>query len=295
MLLLLLILGLCAPALAQDVEQVWPVTLDSGRGLDLHLRLPSADPEHRYPAIMLFGGFQGAAEILQHVKTDRPVVRASFRYPWDEPENVSLLAIPGIVQGFAQAVRDTFEGIDRLIELLREHPAVDHQRIILVGASAGAPFATIGGQSNAVPAVVIVQGFGRLRDVIAHQFTVSWSKKYGDWVAPVAWLLAALIVWWAELPHPEHHARQFDQTQQVLMINAQQDQRIPHKAIESLWSAIDASPAGSERLDLAGGHLRGYHDPAMEQIMATALSWLGERGFLPPSTHQTVFTEPVQR
>lgn len=271
------------PALATaGVDETWPVTLDSGRVLNLHVQRPNS-VDDALPAVMLFGGFQGAAEILEYVKAEEPLVRASFRYPWSEPDKITLWTIPAIVDGFAQAVRDTFDGIARLSALLREHPAVDPQRIILVGASAGAPFATIGGADNAIPAVIIVQGFGRLTDVIAHQFVLSWTQQFGDWVKPIAWLFAAFIVWWAELPVPEDHAARFTESQQLLVINAADDQRIPRQAIEALWDGVAASEAQASRLDLAGDHLRGYGDPAMDTIMAVALDWMRGRGLISAS------------
>lgn len=278
-----LLLALPARAAAQSVpteDLSYPVTLQDGSELELVLRRP-ADVSRPMPAIVLFGGFQGAARILDYIQTDRAVIRASFRYPWTAPEDVSLLAVPEILRGFGQAVRNTFEGINKLVALLRARPDVDPQRIVIVGASAGAPFATIGGQREDVPAVIIVQGFGELADVIAHQFNLALVPDYGAWLKPLSWLFARFIVWFTDLPQPEVAAGQLQPEQQLLMVTATDDKRIPAAATEALWQAIQASPAQATRMDLEGGHLRGYGDPEITRILSRAMDWMEQADILP--------------
>ncbi len=271
-------LGLAAGSTSAADEQL-SVRLDSGRSLQMLIRAPQ-DAQGRLPAVVLFGGFEGTAQILDYVKTQQPLIRASFPYPWDAPEQVGLRQLPQILADFRQAVDDTLAGIAALTAHLRQRPDVDPDRLMIVGASAGAPFATIAGQSNAMPGIIIVQGFGEVAEVIARQFDLKLVPRYGAWVRPLTWLFAHAIVCWMDLPEPESYASGFTAGQQVLMVTAEADERVPAAATEALWIAIENSPADATRLDLSGGHLRGFGDPAIERIMQLALDWMRQRQLL---------------
>lgn len=276
---------LLIPLLAQAGDEILEtrlITLDSGRPLELVLSRP-AEIDGPLPAVMLFGGFEGTARILDYIHSERPLIRASFNYPWDKPEQVSLRRVPAIIADFGRAVDDTLAGIDALSQWLRSHPQVDASRLMLVGASAGAPFATIGGARNRIPGVVIVQGFGQLASVIAHQFNLRLQPDYGIWIKPLSWVLAQLVVHGLDLPAPEQAARELKTDQQILFITAREDERIPAAASNALWQAILASDARASRHDLAGAHLRGFGDPAIDRIMALALDWMQRSDLLPPA------------
>lgn len=281
---MLLLLLLLAPPLqaAFYADEHLTVQLDSGRSLQMLIRAPQ-QAEGRLPAVVLFGGFEGTAQILDYVKTQQPLIRASFPYPWDAPSKVGPMQIPQILADFRQAVDDTLAGIAVLTRHLRQRPDVDPGRLMIVGASAGAPFATIAGQRNTVPGIIIVQGFGEIAEVIARQFDLKLVPRYGSWVRPLTWLFAHAIVWWMDLPEPEHYAAQLEQGQQVLMVTAAADERVPASATAALWSALQGSAAETSRLDLGGGHLRGYGDPAIDEIMLHALEWMRQCDLLGPA------------
>lgn len=276
------IVGLCwsGLSLASSVDTRIPVTLASGHETTLLLRGP-AEVAEPLPVVIVFGGFESSERTLDYLPTDRAIWRATFPYPWEAPENVGITRVPAILRGFRTAVDDTFDGIRQLLEVLRARPDVDPDRIVLVGASAGAPFATIAGAREQVPGVVIVQGYGRLGLVIGHQFRLSLEKRYGAWVRPLTSLLGHGIAAWTQLPEPEDAARRFTAEQQVLVVNAADDERIPATAIEALWSAVDESPAYALRVDRPGGHLRGEGDPEILALMGVAFSWMEDAGLLP--------------
>ncbi len=267
---------------APHADEQLTVLLDSGRSLQMLIRAPQ-HAQGRLPAVVLFGGFEGTAQILNYIQTAEPIIRASFPYPWDAPEQVGPLQIPRILADFRQAVDDTLAGIAILAAHLRQRPDVNPDQLMIVGASAGAPFATIAGHSEAIPGIVIVQGFGRIAEVIARQFDLKLVPRYGEWVRPFTAAFARAIVWWMELPEPEQHAEALQRGQQVLMVTAAADERIPAAASEALWSALTRSAALPTRLDLEGGHLRGYGDPAIDLIMQHALEWMRECDLLGPA------------
>lgn len=265
------------PALgAQRIERV-PFTLDSGRELVAEIRRP-ADAREPLPAVMLFGGFRGAASVLDTVPADLPIAAASFDYPFDPPRRLrfpqSFVHLPAMDRGIEQ----TFEGIRRLSAHLRTRPDIDASRITIVGASLGAPFATISAAELDLPGLVVVHGFGELRRVVAHQFLRKLEPRLGCWARWPAWGLANALVWGLGLPAPEDYAPELQAGQRALMVVAGDDELVPPQATETLWQALQASSAEVERVDESGGHLRGVSDPRIADLVDTALDWMARAG-----------------
>ncbi len=99
-------------------------------------------------------------------------------------------------------------------------------------------------------------------------------------MGPLARLLGHVLDAGLDLPEPEAHARRLHASQRVLMVTATDDERIPARASEALWKALVDSDARVERMDLPGRHLRGYGDPAIDEILGHAIDWLDRNGLL---------------
>ena len=258
---LLLFSLLLAPAALFAADRITPLQLElpNGRRLPAEIRAPD-HADGRLPAVMLFGGFQGTAEILDRITTGQAVVRASFPYPWDPPRRLRAGNLRDSLLDFRRAVDDTIDGIVALTTALL--------------ARADAPFAVFAAGRAGIPGLVIVQGFGQVPDVIGRQFELKLRQDHGAWVAPVSRLLGRAISCYLDLPAPEDDARRLRSGQRVLMITATDDERIPAAATEALWQALQASDAEIDRVDRPGAHLRGYGDPAIDEILAQAIAWL---------------------
>lgn len=277
----LILLLAAAPSAATAAERITQLKLPlpDGRQLPAEVRAPASANEP-LPAVMLFGGFQGTAEILERVTTGRPVVRASFRYPWTPPRHVRAGNLRETLLDFRRAVDDTIDGIVALTAALRARDDVDPARISIVGASAGAPFAVFGAARAQISGLVIVQGFGEVPAVIGRQFELKLREDHGAWVAPLTRLLGEAIGCYLDLPRPETDARRLSARQRVLMVTATADERIPAHATEALWQALGEGGASIDRLDLPGAHLRGYGDPAIDEILKLSLRWLEQSELL---------------
>lgn len=273
MMLVLLLAGLAAIPAQAGMEERLDLRLEDGRRLEVQLRKP-AQHTQPLPVVLLFGGFRGAATVLDAVPAGLPLIAASFDYPFDPPRTFrfphSLRDVPALGRGIDQ----TFEGIAVLVAHLRSRADVDPQRITIVGASLGAPFAVISAAELELPGLVVVHGFGEVRRVIAHQFIRKLEPRLGVWVRAPAWSLANVLVWGYRLPAPERYAPRLQASQQALMIAAAEDELIPQRATETLWKAMQSSQARIERRDHAGDHLRGIRDPRITQLVASALNWM---------------------
>lgn len=277
---LVLATAFCATAQAADFrEEKLPLVLDDGRKIEANLRLPLA-AQGKLPAIILFGGFRNAATVLDRVHADRPVIWASFDYPFEAPRKFEFPASLKLAPQMRAAIHGTLEGAGKLYAELKQHPEVDPARITIVGASAGAPFATIGAARHGIPGVILVQGFGDARRAVQHLLARKYEERWGALVRGPAWLLATWILWYCDVPDIVAHARELKPPQKVLMIAAREDDLVPREASEALWQALQESGARHERMELPGRHLRTRSAEQAADIMQRAMVWMEQNGLL---------------
>ncbi|MGK5086419.1 hypothetical protein WDW86_02580 [Bdellovibrionota bacterium FG-2] len=149
---------------------VWP----SGAG--------KVSPKNKSPAILVFGGFQNAAKVLDlltpHLAklgiTD--VVLASFDYPFDPPRKFEFPGSLKLAPQAKQMIHQTVDGIDALRVHLINKWNVDPHRITLIGASLGAPFTALAAQPGLFPGLVFVHGFGEIQKTAQFQLEQSWRR-----------------------------------------------------------------------------------------------------------------------
>jgi hypothetical protein len=273
-----LALALAAPAAPARTETL-ALALDDGRTLDAQLRIPD-HAQRPLPTLMLFGGFRRAAKVLDLVHADRPVIWATFDYPF-EPRKFRFPSSLRHAPEARAAIHGAFDGVGKLYQALARHPAVDAARITVVGTSAGAPFATVGAARHPIPGVILVQGFGDVTAVIEHLVLRKYRPKYGDGVARPARWLAEWINWYCEIPDIAAQARRLRASQRVLVFTASQDDFIPKPATESLWAALEQSQARHERIDIEGLHLGvGDDSERIADILTRAMRWMEREGLL---------------
>lgn len=270
--LLAILLLITQVASARVVERI-DFTLASGRQLVAEIRYP-ANTTRALPAVMLFGGFRGAVTVLDAVPQHLPIAAASFDYPFDPPRSFVFPDTLRDIPAMARGIDETFEGIRQLSAHLRGRDDIDDSRITIVGASLGAPFATISAAELELPGLVIVHGFGKIRHVIGHQLTQAAKRRGHEWLRWPAQGFANLLTWGLRLPAPERYASKLAAGQRALMMVAGDDELIPQHATDALWSALQASDARVERMDEAGGHLRGIRDPRIGELVDTAMDWM---------------------
>lgn len=273
---------LAAPAYAAGtVEEKIALPLDDGRVVQATLRRPDDTMPRRLPAIMLFGGFQNAAKVLERVRSDRALVWATFDYPFEPPRKFQFPASLKYAPEARAAIHGSFDGVVKLHQALKARGDVDPKRITVVGASAGAPFATVGAARSGIPGVILVQGFGDVTAVFQNLLTRKYRAKWGDWVDTPALWLARLLVWYCEIPDVAAHARQLRAGQKALMFTAAQDDFIPRASSEALWTALEASGAQHERIDLEGLHLGvGDDRERIADILERSMQWMEHNGLL---------------
>lgn len=243
------------------------------------LRIPADGARGRLPALLIFGGFEEAGKVLELVHPDRPVLLASFDYPYRPPRKFEFPGSLRFAPEVKRAVHETLRGIRELQAALARRPDVDSQKISILGASFGAPFAA---QRSAPPfaGVILVHGFGDVPGTAMHQLLRSWRERFGLLAYPLAWLLTQLSWTYLQAEAPEVAVEALTSDQHVLVITAENDSFIPPASSEALWAGIKRSPALAEREIMPGDHLQPGSDELIARILHRVSGWMAAKGLL---------------
>jgi dienelactone hydrolase len=264
-------------------EETVKFALASGRKIEAHIRVPDQvrSAGQKYPAIMIFGGFEEAGKVLSLVTPKVPVVLASFDYPFDPPRKFEFPESLQFLPDARRAVRETFEGMQELYNTLRLRHDVDLAKISLVGASFGAPLAvTAAANEPGISGLIVVQGFAQVPEVAMHQLLRKWQPIFGRFAKPLAWVLTHAGWLYLGAPAPEASAKLLSLRQRVLFITAESDSFVPVEASDALWNAIEESSSQRHREIMKGDHLTPGSEALVEKISDLTTNWMMTSGLL---------------
>lgn len=263
------------------VERI-PFAVAPGRTLEAELREPSdLRPHEKLPLLLVFGGFEKAGQVLSLLHTRQRVALASFDYPFAPPRRFEFPACLGYAPELKQMIRETVQGIVALRRaLLAARPELDAERVVLVGASLGAPFAVeAAARLPGLGGLVVIHGFGDPVGTARYQLTRALEPRLGRWLGPpVAWLLARLGGWYLQVRGPEAAAPGLRPRLPVLLVSPEHDSQIPREARKVLEDALLASPASVDRRTTPGDHLHPGADALIDQILEEVSRWMRRNG-----------------
>jgi len=267
--------------------EILQIEMEGEPAIQATLRVPvGCSSKVKFPVVILFGGFQEAAQVLDFVHPKKPMILASFDYPYKGPRKFRFpetLMEGGKLKKF---IKNTQTAISRLIPVLKKRRDIDPNKIAIVGASFGAPFAIRAASTHEeLAALIIVHGFGDVEGVIRYRLDRRWSEKLGYFSNVLASLSAWVIVQFLSLPLPEKDAVKLHRSQSALMVEAMGDTLIPTQSRDVLWDALSRSPAQTKRIQMPGDHLRPGTDVLIERIMDLSLEWLKQMGWFKPPIH----------
>ncbi len=253
----------------------------SKRPIEYRIEIPAGGAEgKKYPAVMVFGGFETAADALDLIELPEPMVLASFDYPYFGPKRIRFPAVLSEAPKLKRAIHRTIEEIPRLRRHLAAHPSVDPARITVLGASFGAPLVIYASARDPeLRRLVVIHGFGRIRETIEARVTQSLARKkaWPKWVIEGIGALAGYLAWvYLDLPEIEEEARKLSAGHRTLLIEATEDEFIPRSARESLRSALAESKTDLRYHPMPGKHLGPGADELIRKLTAVAMRWLAE-------------------
>lgn len=266
------------PSLAEvsRIEERSTLTLPSGRKLEARILVPSGKAREggRFASVMVFGGFQEAGKVLELVDTPEPVVLASFDYPFDGSRSFRFPQSLTLIPEAKRTIHETVEGIGLLAQLLSRREDVDPQRITVLGASLGAPFAVLAAErSSSIQGLAVVHGFGDVPLMLRGELLR--VSKLPSWIShPLFWAVSELGWWYLGIESPESAARRLRIGQKVLVIEAENDSLVPFDVRKSFGEAFSASGARVSRVSHPGDHLRRGSQRMIRQIMGMVGDWM---------------------
>ncbi len=268
----------CAPDVAI------PVRLKDASTVKASLRLcgaKSISGTQKLPVVLLFGGFENAARVLDLISPSQPVALATFDYPFEPPRQMEFPASLKFLPEAKAFILRTQEAIPALIDYLEKRPELDRSRISIIGASFGAPFAIHAAATDSrVRGLVVVHGFADVVSTASHRMLPALTRKLGVFAEPVSWIVSSASWWYVAGPEPEIDATKLVVGQKLLMVTAISDSFIPRESTEELWRSFSLSRAEVTRQDLPGAHLLPGASAQISEILKNVEHWMRQKELL---------------
>lgn len=251
-----------APAAIADGVEDQLVTIRGENGFTVHLavRRPAGVDTVRRPLYLILGGHQRGRDAGALLGDTRGNIYASLEYPFEGNDRAKGVALVAEVPAIRRALYDTPPAVMLALDYLLQRPDVDPARVELVGASFGAPFATIAAALDPrVTRLWIAHGGGKPYTLFEHGLRPEIA--FGPARAAVAGL-ATLLASGPRLA-PEHWVARVS-PRPVVMLNAEDDERIPRPSVDALW---DAALKPRTQLWLPGQHMQGNRPDVLERLV----------------------------
>ena len=137
------------------------VTLTSDTGLQVSFRvIRNVDYDTPLPVLLVLGGHRTGSDAVEFFGDVGDLAVVGVNYPYDGPERVrGFTATAKMIPQARKAFLDTTPAISLIIDWLLEQNWVDKNKIVIVGASLGVPFAAISAaRDQRITAVMLVHG-----------------------------------------------------------------------------------------------------------------------------------------
>jgi dienelactone hydrolase len=211
------------------------MTITSDSGLSVGARVIRPDSfGSGLPVLIVLGGHRtgsDAADLFGHVG-ERAVV--AMDYPYDGPEKVrGLVQIMETLPLARQAFRDTPPAVSLAIDWIVGQPWADPDRLVIIGASLGVPFATaIAARDQRISGALLVHGAADNLNWLEVQVARRNDAKV------LHRPLATLIHWAAYGPtFDTAYNVALIAPRPVVVIGAKADERTPAEQTEALFDA----------------------------------------------------------
>ncbi len=247
-------------------EQEVQLTSASGLTITLAIRRPTVLPGDtaRRLLFLVLGGHERGRGAAQLIGDTRGTIFASMDYPYDGDHNAKGLAVLAQIPRIRRAFYATPPAVTLALDHLLARPDVDLARVELMGASFGAPFATIAAaRDRRVTRLWLAHGGGK-----------PWAMIDTGLVKEIPWMplrrpVSGLATLLASGPRfaPERWIGQVA-PRPVVMLNALEDDRIPRRSVQALW---EAAGEPREQVWLPGKHMQGNRPAVLRALVDSVM------------------------
>ena len=247
------------------------VELVSSSGLVVNLRVSRPIADGRYPVVLVAGGHRTGKDAVDLAGAPTGIIYAAIDYPYTgdhEPRGAwaSLQTVPKIQQAFL----DTPPALALANTWLREQPWVDASQVELIGASLGAPFASVAG--------AIDDRFARLWILHGGGDNVAWASHAGQRHIENETLrrgVARFALWLTgsfSFDTPEWIERVSPRP--VVIVSACDDDYVPREAQDALLAT--ASSDHVEFIWVDGEHIRTGRTQVLQTLLDTVFNKIND-------------------
>lgn len=222
-------------SITSDGQTAESVHLVSDSGLEVSFRIiRSSDSDTPLPILMILGGHRTGRDVvdLYNGVSNRAVVGVD--YPYDGPDKVKgVLPIARTLPVARQAFLDTVPALSLVLDWLVQQAWVDKNRIVLVGASLGVPFAAkAAARDDRITGLMLIHGAADNRLWAEVQVARRVDAKF------LHYPLSNVLNWLAYGPIFDTRANvaQFS-PRPLLIVGARKDERTPAGQQELLLGA----------------------------------------------------------
>lgn len=253
-------------AFLPDGYRVTDVTLvgDTGFEARARVRAPGLQDGVRRPALILIGGYEVGRAVVQLPDSAAGLVLASVEYPYDfgsGPRGVSWL---WRFAGVRRAWIDTPPAILLLVQYLCIREDVDPDRVTILGAGPGTPYAVAAAATDRrIGGVALLHGGNDLGRMMAD---APAGGLPGWTISPISRLITLAV---APL-EPSKYAGAIA-PRPLLMLNATDDEVVPRESALALYEAARRPKR------LIWHQQRDAARQASAELMAETLAWMRER------------------
>lgn len=253
-----------------DGKLVSDVTLISDTGLEVVVRVRAPERSYgtRHPAVILVGGFRTGRAAAQVPDETADLVLASVEYPYDGPRR-GLSGWEWARRGpeLRSAALETPSALLLAAQYLYAREDVDPDRVTIVGASLGVPFAAAAAATDRrLAGAALLHGGGDTGTLFSHAFGESMPPG----LAPV---LGTLVAWATAPLEPTKYVGHIA-PRPVLMINASGDVMIPRESVAALY---DATREPKRMIWLETSHVGTNEREVIDMLMGHTIEWMETR------------------
>lgn len=239
------------------------LTSDSGLGVLLRL-IRDEEPAVRRPVLIVLGGHRTGSDAVDLFGDVGNRVVVGVDYPYDGPEKVrGLTQVLATIPLARRAMLDTVPAVSLALDWILAQPWADADRVIIVGASLGVPFAaTAAARDERIRGAMLVHGAADNRLWLEAQLARRIETE------ALHYPLSVLLHWTAYGPALDTGERiGAIAPRPVVIIGARNDERTPAGQSELLFQ-LSGEPRRLRFTD--GAHIEPDRGEIIEALLAIA-------------------------
>ncbi len=245
------------------------LTDNLGRVSSGYLSMPATAREPM-PAVLILGGHGTGARAVELVQLEPPAVLCGMDYPDIPQYRVHPLKIPSLLFSLDSLVTDAVAMAFAAIDYLLTRPEVDPDRLTVLGASFGVPFAVIAGLDSRVDGMALIYGGADMERII------EWNLRHKIKSGPLRGAASYLLGTFASPYEPSRYLARFA-PRPLLLVGGSDDTKIP---LESAGMLSRSAREPKEQLWIKGGHIHPSNSELIEQLTTAISDWMERHGLL---------------